>query len=201
MTARVIALAVLGVALVSNASAQWSAPSFLPPRPGDDIGIYFSSIENFGVQGIWRQQGNLNLGVRAGWIDGPRHGGVVTAAESWGLLVHAGQGLPVDVAWTAGAGAVFDGGTSLEVPVGLSVGRTVLLAPVAVQLYAHPRLALIMTTGTDDPDETEIGGLFDLGADLVTAGGLKLRLGATLGTFDAIGLGLAMSWGRAVEVR
>lgn len=197
------ALVALCAALLfaTEAGAQWSAPSFLPPRPGDDIGVYVSSIENFGIQGIWRQQGNLNLGVRLGWIDSDVRGGLVTAAESWGLLFHAGQGLPIDVAWTAGVGAVFNDGTSMEVPVGLTAGRLITTVPVSIQLYAHPRLALILVSGDDQPDETELRGLVDLGADVVTAGGLKFRVGATLGTFDAIGVGLAMRWGRGVEVR
>jgi hypothetical protein len=202
MKLRVSVVLALALTFGSEASAQWSAPSFMPPRPSDDVGIYLSSIDNFGVQGIWRQRGNLNLGVRVGWIDSPDQGGIVTAAETWGLLLQAGQGLPLDAAWTLGAGAVFDGGTSLEIPAGLTVGRTVALAPVTLQLYAHPRLALIMRTGDDDdPDDTEIGGLFDLGADVVTAGGLTLRFGTTLGSFDALGLGVAMRWGRTAVVR
>jgi hypothetical protein len=198
MRLRALLVAVLALGLASEGRAQWSAPSFLPPRPADDIGIYFSSIEGFGVQGIWRQHGNLNLGVRAGWIDGHSPGGIVAAVESWGLLFQAEQVLPVDVAWTVGAGAVFDDATSLEVPVGLSVGRSMPMGRGAVQLYAHPRIALIVRT---DPDETEIGGLFDLGADVVSPGRMTLRLGATLGSFDALGLGIAIPWGRRVEVR
>jgi hypothetical protein len=200
MTARALAIAVIALAAASQASAQWSAPSFLPPRPGDDVGIYLSSVERFGVQAIWRQHGNLNLGVRVGWIDSPTRGGVVTAAETWGLLLQAGQGFPVDLAWTLGAGAVFDGGTSLEVPVGVSAGRTMALAPVTVQFYGHPRLALIVRANGEN-DGTEVGGLFDIGADFVTTGGLKLRVGTTLGSFDALGIGLALRWGRGVEVR
>jgi hypothetical protein len=197
------ALAALTVALAvgSDASAQWSAPSFLPPRPGDDVGVYLSTFENFGVQGIWRQHGNLNLGVRAGWIDSPDRGGVVAAFETWGLLVEAGQGLPADLAWTLGAGAVFDGGTSLEVPAGISVGRGLRVGPALAQVYAHPRFALIVRTGAEDEDETTVGGLFDLGAEVALDQRLKIRAAATLGSFDALGIGLALRFGRAVEVR
>lgn len=201
MRARALALVVIALAAGSEASAQWSSPSFMPPRPGDDIGIYLSSVENFGVQAIWRQHGNLNLGVRVGWIDSPDRGGVVTAAETWGLLFRADQGLPVDVAWTLGAGAVFEEGTSLEIPVGLTAGRTFALSPFTLQFYAHPRLALIVHAGRDGGDETELGTLFDAGAEVLTTGGLKLRVAATLGTFDALGVGLAMRWGRGVVVR
>ncbi len=191
----------LCLACSSHAHAQWSAPAFMPPRPGDEIGLYLSSIENFGVQAVWRQTGNLNLGLRGGWIDGPTDGGAVVAVESWGLLLPAGVVMPVNVAWTLGAGAVIDDGTSLEVPVGVSAGITPAFGPLTVQLYAHPRLALIMRMGRDEPDETEIGGLFDLGAEFMTGGGLKVRLGGTLGSFNALGLGLAVPWGRGVEIR
>lgn len=201
MTLRALTVAALSLCLAAEAQAQWSAPSFLPPRPGDDIGLYLSSVGSFGVQGIWRQHGNLNLGVRGGYIDSDTHGGVVVAAESWGLLFRAGEGLPVDLAWTLGAGAVLNGGTFLEVPVGVTVGRPVSLAGLAVQLYGHPRVALLVVTSDDIEDETEIAGLFDLGADAITVGGLKLRLGATLGRFEALGLGIAIPWGRGVEVR
>jgi hypothetical protein len=191
----------LNLCSVTEARAQWSAPAFLPPHPGDDIGIYLSSVGNFGIQGIWRQHGNLNLGVRGGYIDSEAHGGVVVAAESWGLLFRAGQGLPVDVAWTVGAGAVFNSGTWLEVPVGLSIGRSVPLAGLAVQFYGHPRLALVVISGDELEDETDVAGLFDLGADVATAGGLKLRLSTTLGRFEALGLGVSIPWGRGVAVR
>jgi hypothetical protein len=196
-----LALAGLTLCSAAEARAQWSAPAFLPPHPGDDIGIYLSSVGNFGVQGIWRQHGNLNLGVRGGYIDSDTHGGVVVAAESWGLLIRAAQGLPVDAAWTVGVGAVFNSGTSLEVPVGVSIGRTVPLAGLAVQLFGHPRIALVFTAGDEAEDETDVAGLFDLGADVATAAGLKLRLSTTLGRFEALGLGVSIPWGRGVAVR
>jgi hypothetical protein len=201
MKLHALALAGLAFCFAAEAQAQWSAPAFLPPQPGDDIGIYLSSVGNFGIQGIWRQHGNLNLGVRGGYIDSDTHGGVVVAAESWGLLFRAAQGLPVDMAWTVGVGAVFNSGTSLEVPVGVSIGRTVPLAGLAVQLFGHPRIALVFAAGDEVEDETDVAGLFDLGADVATMGGLKLRLSTTLGRFEALGLGVSIPWGRGVAVR
>lgn len=201
MILRSVALGALLLAAPAHAWAQWSAPTFMPPRPGDDIGLYLSSTGDFGIQGIWRQHGNLNLGVRGGYIESDAHGGVLVASETWGLLASAGQPLPVDVAWTAGVGAVFNSGTWLEIPVGASVGRTFGLAPVTVQLYGHPRLSLVLSSGDDQEDETELIGLFDLGADIYLTNGLRLRTGLTMGRFDALGLGLAIAWGRGVEVR
>jgi hypothetical protein len=201
MSLRGILAVALALCVPGPAWAQWSAPSFLPPRPGDNIGVYLSSAGNFGIQGIWRQHMNLNLGVRGGYLDSDVHGGVVVAAESWGLLLQAGQGLPVDLSWTAGVGAVFNSGTWMEIPVGVSVGTTVALTPVTLQLYGHPRLALVLTAGDEQEDETELEGLFDLGMDVILAGGLRIRTGLTMGRFDALGVGVAIPFGRRVEVR
>lgn len=199
MTLRATFILVVALASASQAHAQWSAPSYMPPRPGEDIGIYLAAADGLSIQGIWRQHGNLNLGLRVGYMEG--HGGVVTAAETWGTVFTAGVEFPVDVSWTLGAGAVFGDGTSAEIPVGLSIGRTLAFHPFVVQLYGHPRLSLILADGPDGSEELELGGLFDLGLDIMTGRGITLRLGTTLGTFNALGAGMAMSWGRAVEVR
>jgi hypothetical protein len=198
VTLRATISVVLSLILATGASAQWSAPSYMPPRPGEDIGVYLASVDGLSIQGIWRQHGNLNLGVRIGYMEG--HGGLVTAAETWGRLFTGGVDFPVDVTWTLGAGAVFGDGTSAEVPVGLSVGRGFRFHPFTVQLYGHPRLALVVRDGAQG-DDTEFSGLFDLGLDVMTERGMTLRFGTTMGNFSALGAGLAWSWGRAVVVR
>lgn len=195
---RMIGFTLAALLLATDARAQWDAPSFLPPRPGDDIGIYLSSIEGFGLQGIWRQQGNMNLGLRIGYID-KAGGQVLVAAETWGRLMEADVDLPVDVTWTLGAGAVFNGGTDLEVPAGLSIGRVLDMEPLTLQIYAHPRLALFFRSQLED--ELDLDGLFDLGLDAVLNENLKLRFGATLGQEDALGIGVAYRWSRGAVVR
>lgn len=203
--ARAALLAMAGVGLLGAGQLQaqaWDVPSFLPPRPGDDIGIYISDVGDFGLQGIWRQQGNLNLGLRIGYIDVGRDGAVVAAAESWGLFMTADQELPVDVAWTLGAGAAFNGGTFLEIPVGLTIGRVIQADALTLQVYAHPRVALVFEPDAPEGrEETDLEGLFDLGVDAVLNENLKLRLGATLGGTDAVGVGVAYRWTRGAVVR
>ncbi len=204
MLVRSFAVVLATLVLAADARAQFDTPSFLPPRPGDDIGIYLSDVgdADFAVQGIWRQSGNLNLGLRIGYIEIPGAGAVVVGAESWGPLASAGPAFPVDVTWTLGAGAAFNGGTVLEVPLGLSIGRTFDVAPVALQVYAHPRLALFVEAEATDPeDELDTAGLFDIGADAVLNESLKLRLGITLGRINAVGFGVAYRWSRNVVVR
>lgn len=193
-------LAALLVASSARAQVAWDAPSFLPPRPGDDIGVYLSDIGDFGIQGIWRQRGNLNLGLRIGYIDTAGDGIIQVGVESWDLLVAAGTALPVDVAWTLGAGASFNGGTSLEVPLGLTFGLPVDVDPVRLQVYAHPRLGVFVHSVADNTT-LDLEGLFDLGVDAVLNEDLKLRLGATFGGHDAFGIGLAYRWSRGAVVR
>ncbi|MFP4622909.1 MAG: hypothetical protein ACLFRX_01895 [Gemmatimonadota bacterium] len=201
MKLRMVGLALVALLGASEARAQWDAPAFLPPRPGDDIGIYLSDIADFGIQGIWRQHGNLNLGVRAGYIDTAGDGIVLVGVETWGLIYSAPRELPVDVTWTLGAGATFDGGTLLEIPLGLSIGRVVPLEALTLQLYGHPRLGLFIYSNAADDLEMEFDGLFDLGAEAVLNENLKLRLAATFGDVDTIGLGLAFRWSRGAVVR
>lgn len=197
-------LAMVGTALLiaSSARAQlaWDAPSFMPPRPGDDIGVYLNDVDNFGIQGIWRQGGNLNLGLRIGYIDRIGDGIIQVGVESWDLLVAAGDALPVDLAWTLGAGASFNGATSLEVPLGLTFGLPVDLDFVSLQVYAHPRLGIFVHSVADNTN-LDLDVLFDLGVDAALNENFKLRLGATFGGNDALGIGVAYRWTRGAVVR
>lgn len=202
MKIRAITATLAVLLMASDAQAQYDTPSFLPPRPGDDIGVYASSLGDYAIQGIWRQGGHMNLGVRIGYVDIGDDGAVVVGFDTWGLLMDAGVDLPVDVTWTFGAGAAFNGGTIIEIPVGLSIGRVIELEPVTLQIYGHPRLGLFVEPGAVEPDnELHLDGLFDLGVDAVLDEKLTLRIGATLGGIDAVGLGLAYHWSRGAVVR
>lgn len=204
MTARKLLIAAAALLVASGAEGQivWDAPSFLPPRPGEDIGVYLTQPDgaDWGIQGIWRQHGNLNLGVRFGYLDAPGDGAFLAAGETWGGLVDAGADFPVDVSWTLGLGALFGDGTVFSLPAGLSIGRALVLSPLTFQVYAHPRLALVAWS-VNDNTETDIEGFFDIGADLHLDPDWKVRLGVTLGGHDSWGLGLAYRFGRGVAVR
>lgn len=203
MRAKTLLMALAALAVGSAAEAQvWDAPSFLPPRPGEDVGVYVTWPDgaDFGVQGIWRQHGNLNLGVRIGYLDRTFDDAFMAAGETWGGLIDAGADFPVDVSWTFGAGAVFGDFTVFSVPVGLTIGRALVLSPLTFQVYAHPRLALVAASDGNNTN-TDLEGLFDLGADLHLNPEWKARLGVTLGGIDALGVGLAYRFGRGVAVR
>ncbi|HUH14194.1 MAG TPA: hypothetical protein VMK65_13850 [Longimicrobiales bacterium] len=201
------ALVLLSLPGAAAAQAAWDTPSFLPPAPGDDIGAYYvqPDASDWGVVGIWRQQGNLNLGARLGVVQ-PSFGGAdlmwMAGGESWGTLLAAGAQLPVNVAWTLGFGASFGNGvTFARVPVGVSIGRWLDLGGLAIQPYAHPRLGLDIYAPDEGDSETELAFLADLGVDLALGSALTVRAGISLGDADAVGVGVAYRMQRRVEVR
>lgn len=191
-------IALLGLA--SAASAQdvpilWDTPSFMGPNPGSDLGFYVIDVEDsdIGFQGIWRTDGSMNLGLRAGWLDTPGDGVLVLGAETWGGLVEDNPDFPLDVSWTAGAGAWLNGTTVFAVPVGVSIGKTVDLDDsMALQIYGHPRIGLVLFEDVNDDLEADLEGQFDLGADLYVSPSVALKLGISLGNADAIGFGLSL---------
>lgn len=202
MRAKTLLVTAAALAVATGTQAQvWDAPSFMPPRPGEDIGIYLSEPDgaDLVVQGIWRQRGNLNLGVRVGFADQATGGAFQAGAETWGEIMSVGPDFPVDVTWTLGAGATFGDFTLVSIPLGVTIGRTLTTA-LPLQVYAHPRLALVVASFNNNTD-TDLDGFFDLGADLHLGPDWKARLGVTLGGTDAYGLGLAYRFGRGVTVR
>ena len=198
----------LGAALIlvaaSPASAQWAwdAPSFFSPRSHDDIGIYavVPDDADFGVMGLWRQSGNLNLGVRVALIED-----VVSLGAEFYNPIRA-VNVPLSMAWNLGFGAGFgDDVTMLRVPFGVSIGAT-LGSSGSLQLtpYVHPRIALdvvAVDVGDDERTDTDVNFDVDLGADLNLTPSLILRFGATVGENEAFGLGVAFRMGRRMVVR
>lgn len=195
----IVVLAVAGLGVASQAQAQWDAPSFLPPRPGEDLGVYISDQGDFAIEGIWRQQGSLNLGLRAGYVDAA-NGLFLVGAETWSPIFTASREFPLDISWALGVGGLFGDVNQFEVPAGITLGHTFVLAPTTIQVYGYPRLGLFITSN-GDANDAELDGLFDIGADAQVGDNLKLRLGITFGRSDALGVGLAWGVGRGVEVR
>ncbi|HEX6940018.1 MAG TPA: hypothetical protein VF158_11450 [Longimicrobiales bacterium] len=197
-------VACLAVAWPARLAAQegrvpaWDAPTFLPPRPGDDLGVYVldPSGGDWALAGIWRQSGNLNLGVRLGVADGADETPVFFGAEFYGPLVRAGRESPLEVAWLLGAGATLDGGTFFRIPAGVSVGAVIDGDELLFVPYAVPRVGLDVFD-----DESEFSFTVDLGVDLEIDRSLLLRFGAALGDHDAIGVGAAWRVGRRVTAR
>ncbi len=214
------ATAVIGIvmlaALAAPGAAQqisWDAPSFFSPRPMDDIGVYISRttltrsrVDVNGLSLIWRQSGNLNLGVRAGVGDLNSPGQtVLVGAELYGPLNSLLPGIGIDISWILGGGAVFgDNYTLFSVPFGASIGLRLGSGNVQVLPYVHPRVSLdIVAVDINGTEETETDGsiALDIGADLNLGERFILRIGGSLIDREAFGVGFALRWPRPVSVQ
>jgi hypothetical protein len=193
-------LFVVTACLVSVAGVRgqgWDVPSFLPPRPGDDLGVYVTNQGQWGIQGIWRSSG---LGVRGGYVSTTGSGALLIGAETFGRFIGTERGFPLDVALTLGGGATFTSFTMIRIAAGASLGTVLPFGGLSLQPYVHPRLALDLLASGDDL-ATRFPFLLDAGADLAMGEGLKIRIGATLTEDTAFGVGVAFQMARGVAVR
>jgi len=193
----------------SSASAQfmWDSPTFASPRPMDDIGVYVTRAdEATGLVGIWRQSGNLNLGVKAGVADLDNAGAsLLVGAELFGPLNTLLPGSGLELAWTLGGGAVFgDNVTTASIPFGLSAGVQLGSGSVSILPYVHPRVSLdIVSFDFGGEEETETDGSFaiDLGADVTLSERLLIRVAGSFADRESFGVGLAYRIPRPISVR
>lgn len=199
--------------LATGANAQtWDAPTFFSPKPMDDIGLYyfrssFGSGNVNGLKGIWRQSGNLNLGVQAGVGDISDAGQtILLGAEFYNPLRSMSASTGLLVSWELGAGATFGKNyIDFSVPLGVSIGVNLggQKGGTGLVPYVHPRASLDVSS-FDDPvtkknlTETRLGLEVDLGADLNLGDKLIIRAGYSLGDRDAFGVGVALRTPRKI---
>ncbi|MGH7504077.1 MAG: hypothetical protein ACRELX_00425 [Longimicrobiales bacterium] len=203
----ILAFALAAVAGPLEAQA-WDTPSFFAPRAHDDVGAYIIKPESgdVGVIAMWRQSGNINLGVRGG-IGGDSDGRIILlGAELYGPLPLTTTGLPLLLAWNTGIGAGFDGVTNLRIPLGVSVGVELGQGTgVSFLPYVHPRatfdLSAFERANGEEETETEFNFEIDIGADIQLGERWLLRAGASLAESEVFGVGLAYRIPRPVAVR
>jgi hypothetical protein len=207
--------------LATSVAAQtWDAPLFFSPRPMDDIGLYYvRSNDAFfgqdvsGLKAIWRQSGNINLGVHAGVGDLEDAGNtLMVGAEVSNPLSSMSGSSGLIMAWHLGAGAIFgDQYVQLGVPLGVSLGLNLGSGGSTTILpYAHPRVSFDLVAvefGDEEETETDFGFAVDLGVDVNLGQRFVLKAAYTIGTEndfgkrDAFGLGAALRIPRNVVVR
>ena len=108
-------------------------------------------------------------------------------------LARSRADMPLDLLLTAGLFTQFGNDvTFLSIPIGLSVGHRFPLegTQMAITPYAHPRLS-IDHIESDPVDDTELNINFDLGGNLEITPQIAIRLSATLGDAEALGVSLA----------
>lgn len=216
MFRRSLLLVVAGLAFAaSNASAQaaFDGPQFFSPREMDEIGLYYFKT-NFpagfrdpgGLKLIWRQSGNLHLGIHAGTADLKDIGqAILLGVELYQPLRSLSQSTGLLLNGVVGAGAVFGSGyADASIPVGISAGFRLGSGSTAIIPFVYPRASLDITSFGDAPNEvtkTNLGLAADLGVDVDLGQRLTGRASYSLGDRKAFGVGLALRIPRKVVVR
>ncbi|MEX2180856.1 MAG: hypothetical protein WD771_02360 [Gemmatimonadaceae bacterium] len=103
-------------------------------------------------------------------------------------LTRATDDLPFDMVLGGGMGVTLINDASIFlIPFGVAIGhRFPLEGAFAITPYVHPRLTFASVNGNSDADIS-----FDLGGNFEINSQMQLRLAATLGGFDAVGLSFA----------
>jgi hypothetical protein len=203
-----IALTLLAAIKGPAAAQAWDNPTFFAPRAHDDIGAYLVNPEggDLGFAAIWRQSGNINLGVRGG-VGGDSDDRIwLLGAELYGPL-NLATGAPLLLAWNTGVGASFgDGFTALRIPLGVSVGIDLGAAGAGISIlpYVHPRAVFDLVAveiGDEEETDSEFDFDVDIGADIGIGERWILRGGVSLVNSTTFGFGVAYRIPRPVTVR
>ena len=210
--------------LVAPAHAQsWDTPEFYSPKPMDDLGLYYvhnteeffsakhGTYEPNGLKVIWRQTGNINLGLQGGFGDLKDLGGAILLGAEAGKSLSSLSANGLAAAWSLGAGAVFGSHyVDLAIPLGVSIG---LNLGSGFTPYVHPRVSFDLASvdnaiGSGSTTTTDVGLAVDLGVELNLGQTLLARAAYTagnrnnsIGKRSAFGAGLALRIPRKVVVR
>ena len=221
----IAAIAALPLLAGSAFAQSWDAPLFSSPRPMDDVGLYYfhtnslffsnknGSYEPNGLKLIWRQTGNINLGVQAGVADLKDLGGAIVLGAEAGKSLSSFTSSGLAAAWSLGAGAMFGSHyVDLSIPLGVSVGLNLGSGTTTLVPYVHPRVSFDLasvdnTIGNGSTQFTDVGLAVDIGAELGLGQQLLVRAAYTtgnnskaIGNRKAFGVGLALRTPRKVVV-
>lgn len=188
--------------LGGGAAAQATGmPSFNAPYRAfqrSELGAVFSFPDGGGTgfEGAYRYaSGTLDIGLRGGIFDPSGNGKAVLLAgvEARERVITHTIDFPLDGALVFGLGAgLVSGGSTLFVPVGLSLGRR--LDPqgstVSIVPYVQPTVSFVAGDGRSSALEFGLG----LGADFRLSRVLDARVSGGLGDHPLSGVSISAVW-------
>ena len=201
---RKITLALLAVVALPAALAAQAGfyPAFQPTRVAERE--YNFALADFdGGSALifqWREgMGNQKMQFTAdfglGDTDGPANddGVLIIGGALNYQMTRASSEMPFDMVFGGGMGVTIgDGYSVFRIPVGVAIGhRFPLEGNFAITPFVHPRLSIDRVSfdgGGSDSDsniDIDIGGAFEISSQM------QIRLSATLGNADAVGVSFA----------
>jgi hypothetical protein len=199
-TVLLVVVAALGMAPAAAGQAT-GMPSFNAPYRAfrrSELGAVFSFPNGGGTgfEGAYRYaSGTIDVGLRGGIFD-PSGGGnavLLVGAEGRERVITHTEDFPLDGAIIFGAGAgLVSGGSTLFVPVGLSLGRRVDPQGSTVSIVPYVQPTLEFVAGSGRSSAVEFG--FGLGADFRLSRVLDARVSGGLGDHPLTGVSIAAVW-------
>ena len=197
--ALLIAAASGAVATAAGAQAT-GMPSFNAPYRAfqrSEFGgvLSFPDGGGTGFEGVYRYaSGKFDIGLRGGFFDPGGNASTVVLAgiEARERVITHTVDFPLDGAIVFGAGAdLVSGGSELNIPVGLSLGRRIdpQGSTVSIVPYVQPTLAFIVG---DQPSDLIFA--FGIGADFRLSRVLDARVSGGLGDAPLTGVSISAVW-------
>lgn len=205
MLRRIAGLSAIIIAAAAPLQAQaYYYPALQPSRIAErEYNFALADIGNGGGTAIifqWREGlGNprMQFTMDVGFVDSDVNGADTRLVIGGGLayqLTTSSTDMPFDVVLAGGLGlSTGDDVTILRIPFGAVVGhRFPLEGNFAITPYVHPRLSLDRISFPSPIDsESDTNLEVDIGANFEFTPQMAVRLGATLGDYDAVAFAFA----------
>jgi hypothetical protein len=155
--------------------------------PGEGISI--------ALQGEYRMaRPKFDFGIVVGFADASGNGDGIFAVgiDGRASLARHSQDFPLDAALTGGFGALFrSGDAGFLIPVGVSLGRQVLLEESKITFTPYVNPVIVPVFGNDNVVGNDVQFALGLGVDIALTQTFDIRVSGSLGDIDGIGIGLA----------
>jgi hypothetical protein len=199
LIAGLFALAFSASVAASAAAQETGTPVFKSPYrsfASSEFGGTFSdpgasdwALEAF--YGYGRER--WDIGLRAGLLDAGDDTGILLGAGARTRVLQSSESFPLDGALTLGLGAMIsDDFTSFFIPIGVSLGRRVLLegSETSFVPYLHPVVVPVLG---DDVGEDDVLIALGLGVDIKFSRSFDIRVAGAIGDdlYEGVSIGLA----------
>ncbi len=196
--------AVAALALAGTATAQETGtPVFKSPYrtyTSHEVGATLSDPggSGWGLEGFYGYgHDRWDIGLRGGFVDTPGETVVLVGASARTRVVQSSESFPLDGALTLGAGLNFNNGTRALIPIGISLGRRVMLenSDVTFVPYVHPVMVPIFGNNVGGPgDDSDIRFALGLGVDIKFTNSIDVRVAGALGDSPWVVLSVGLAF-------
>ena len=196
-----MAIAMLAsAALAGTAVAQETGtPVFKSPYRSfvtNEYGLTFSDPggADWALEGFYGYgRDRWDIGLRAGLMDMGENTGVLLGGSGRTRVLQSSESFPLDGALTLGVGAMIsDDFTSVLIPIGVSLGRRVLLegSETSFVPYLHP---IVVPVLGDDVGEDDVQLALGLGVDIKFSRSFDIRVAGAIGDdlYEGVSIGVA----------